>query len=65
MLVAAGPATLKDSGVSSQREIRIIIPVENPIPMAIIVGFSPSMMASRTPIRVVPPDKKASTITTM
>jgi hypothetical protein len=64
-LVVPGPIILKASGTSSQSEIRTMIPVENPIPIAIMRGFSPRVMASEAPMSVVPPDRTARAITEM
>jgi hypothetical protein len=40
-----------------------MIPVENPMPVAVILGLLPMAMARATPMRVVPPDRKASRTT--
>jgi hypothetical protein len=62
-LEVAVPVMLKDSGTSSKTEINTMMPVENPMPIAVIFGLSPMTMAGATPIKVVPPDRKASATT--
>lgn len=65
VMATPGPATTIDCGTSPNAEIRIMIPVENPMPAAIARVLSRNAKANATPRQVVTHESRESRMTAM